>query len=152
MASGQIHIEQLRDGLEVGVSQDVLFASGSARLSGEGAAVLQTVAARLAPLAYAITVEGHTDGVAIRGALKKRYPTNWDLAGARAASVVALFVTAGVDGSRLAAVSYGSYRPVTDNDTPESRALNRRIEIRLRPLPPLPQEGPADIGSANSGP
>ena len=90
MAAGQIQIEQLRDGLEVGVSQDILFASGSARLSGEGAAVLQTVAARIAPLAYQISVEGHTDGVAIRGALKQRYPTNWDLAGARAASVVAL--------------------------------------------------------------
>jgi chemotaxis protein MotB len=134
LAAGQIRIEQLRDGLELDVSQDILFASGSARLSKVGVEVLKTVASRLAPLDYEIAVEGHTDAVGIRGELKRRYPTNWDLAGARAASVVVLFVGSGIAGERLAAVSYGPYRPATDDDSPEGRALNRRIEIRLRPV------------------
>jgi chemotaxis protein MotB len=149
VAAGQIRIEQLEGGIEVGVSQDILFASGSARLSRDGASVLKTVAARLAPLDYRISVEGHTDNIAIRGELKRRYPTNWNLAGARAASVVALLVESGIEGSRLDAVSYGPFRPIADNQTPEGRAQNRRIGIRLRPMPPA---GPAHSRPDSSDP
>lgn len=134
VAKGEIRIEQLKEGLQVGVSQDILFPSGSAVLNAEGTKVLKTVASRLANLSYAIAVEGHSDNLPIRGSLQQRYPTNWELAGARAASVVRLFVESGLDGSRLTAVSHGATRPIAPNDTPEGRALNRRIEIRLRPL------------------
>jgi chemotaxis protein MotB len=149
VAAGQIRIEQLRDGLEVEVSDDVLFGSGSARLSSAGASVLRTVAARIAPLGYRISVEGHTDDIAIRGELKRRYPTNWNLAAARAANVVALLAESGIEGSRLAAVSYGPYRPVADNGTPEGRSQNRRIELRLRPISTT---GPAESGPDRSDP
>jgi chemotaxis protein MotB len=64
----------------------------------------------------------------------KRYPTNWELAGARAASVVRLFAHSGLPAKRLLAVSMADVRPVTSNSTPEGRARNRRIEIRLRPI------------------
>ena len=133
LASGEIKIEQLRDGLQVDVAHDILFASGSAELSPAGARVLETVAERLAPLAYQISVEGHTDDNPIRGQLKQRYPSNWELAGARAASVVRLFVDAGIAGAKLAAVSHGPSRPIAAGDTAADRARNRRIEIRLRP-------------------
>jgi len=135
LAAGEIHIEQLRDGLQVDVAQDILFPSGAASLSKSGMAVLKTVAARLAELPYQISVEGHSDSRKIGGALKQRYPTNWELAGARAASVVRLFVASGIDGAKLAAVSHGSYRPIADEATAAGRARNRRIEILLRPDP-----------------
>lgn len=134
VATGQVRISQLRDGLQVGVAQEILFPSGSARLSEQGIAVLKTVATRFAESSYSIAVEGHTDNLPITGTLLKRYPSNWELAGARAASVVRLFAEGGVDGARLTAVSRGATRPVADNRTPEGRARNRRIEIRLRPL------------------
>jgi chemotaxis protein MotB len=134
VAKGQIRVSQLQDGLQVGVSQDILFPSGSARLNREGIDVLKTVASRLADLDYAIAVEGHSDDQPISGGLKKRYPTNWELAGARASSVVRLFAEQGLDAANLTAVSHGSTRPIADNSTPEGRALNRRIEIRLRPI------------------
>ena len=133
VTKGQVRISQLRDGLQVGVAQEILFPSGSAGLSPAGIEVLRTVATRLADSTYTIAVEGHTDNVPISGALKGRYPSNWELAGARAASVVRLFADRGVDGARLTAVSHGSTRPVADNASPEGRALNRRIEIFLRP-------------------
>jgi chemotaxis protein MotB len=133
VAKGQIRVSQLRDGLQVGVSQDILFPSGSARLNREGTSVLKRVAGRLGDLDYAIAVEGHSDDQRIRGDLKKRYPTNWELAAARASSVVRLFVEHGLDATKLTAVSHGSTRPIADNATPEGRALNRRIDIRLRP-------------------
>jgi chemotaxis protein MotB len=129
-----VRISQLRDGLQVGVAQEILFPSGSARLSRRGVEVLETVAARFADSTYSIAVEGHTDDLPISGALQKRYPSNWELAGARAASVVRLFAEGGVAGARLTAVSRGSTHPAADNSTSEGRARNRRIEILLRPM------------------
>ena len=133
LAAGQIQIQQLKEGLQVNVSNNILFASGSAKLSAEGKAVLVRVAKELAELPHEIDVDGHTDDVSIRGSLTKRYPTNWELAGARAASVVRLFAEQGVNGERLAAISHGEFNPVSSNETDEGRQLNRRIEIRLRP-------------------
>ncbi len=138
VAAGQIRIEQLAEGLQVGVSDDILFASGSATLSAEGIATLETVAARLANLAYEIDVQGHTDDLSVSADLAKRYPSNWELAGARASRVVRLFVDAGIDPVHIAAISYGPFRPLGANDTVEGRSMNRRIEIRLKPLREAP--------------
>ena len=138
VAAGRVQIEQLRDGLNVKLAQAVLFPSGSATLSPEGAGVLGKVARRLGELPHRILVEGHTDSVPIRGALATRYPSNWELAGARAASVVRLFEEAGIGQQRLLAVSFGERKPVAPNDDPDGRALNRRIEIRLLPVGAAP--------------
>jgi chemotaxis protein MotB len=129
--SGQIHIHQLRDGLSVNLSEGILFDTASAELSPSGRDVLQKVADDLENSGYQIAVQGHTDNVPIRSA---RYPSNWELAAARSAQVVRLLEQSGVSSNRLVSVSHGEHRPVASNDDPESRALNRRIEIRLRPL------------------
>jgi chemotaxis protein MotB len=133
VASGRVQIEQLRDGLNVKLAQAVLFPSGSAELSGGGADVLAKVAQRLLELPHRVLVQGHTDSVPISGRLAQRYPTNWELAGARAASVVRFLADRGVPGDRLAAVSLADTQPSASNQTPEGRAANRRIEIRLLP-------------------
>ena len=77
--------------------------------------------------------QSHTDNIAVGPRLKQRYPTNWELAGARAASVVRLLSESGVANDRLSAVSFGPFYPVESNDTSAGRARNRRIEIRLLP-------------------
>jgi chemotaxis protein MotB len=133
VSSGQIEIERLREGLRLNVSDEVLFATGSAKLDSIGREVLVKVAGQLAGLSDFIEVRGHTDDRAIHGSLAKRYPSNWELAAARAARVVRLLEAEGVAASRLAAVSLGANDPLVENDTPENRALNRRIEIRLLP-------------------
>lgn len=135
VASGRVQIEQLRDGLNVKLSQAVLFPSGSAQVGGEGAEVLGKVAHRLLELPHRVLVQGHTDDVPISGRLAERYPSNWELAGARAASVVRILAERGVPPQRLAAVSLADTEPVAPNETPEGRAANRRIEIRLVPAP-----------------
>jgi len=135
VASGRVAIEQLRDGLNVKLTQAVLFPSGSAQVGPEGVALLGKVAHRLLELPHRILVQGHTDDVPISGRLAERYPSNWELAGARAASVVRILLERGVPPQRLSAVSLADTEPVAPNDSEEGRAANRRIEIRLVPTP-----------------
>ena len=140
VAAGRVQIEQLRDGLHVKLAQEILFPSGSAELSGEGQRVLGKVAGRLVEVEHQIEVAGHTDNVQISGALAQRYPSNWELAGARAAVVVRLLAREGVPAERLIAASFADTKPVGSNKTPEGRAHNRRIDIRL--IPPTAKAPP----------
>jgi len=136
LKAGQIEVTQLRDGLRVNVSQDILFDSGSAALDKSGTAVLGKVATQLKKSGHQILVIGHTDNKPIRQTLAKQYPSNWELAGARAASVVRLFAQSGLSSKRMLAVSVADSQPVASNKTEEGRSKNRRIEIRLRPVAP----------------
>jgi chemotaxis protein MotB len=136
LAAGEIEIRQLRDGLSVDVAQDILFESGSAEIDADGKTVLMKVSEQLEKTPYQIVVGGHTDDRQIGPNLAKRYPTNWELAGARASSVVRLFEESGIDSKRLLALSFGEHAPRDSNETEEGRARNRRIEIRLRPVTP----------------
>ena len=78
----------------------------------------------------AITVSGHTDDVPL--IFGSQFRDNWDLAAARASSVVqALENTGKVPASRMQAVSFGESKPVATNDTARGRATNRRIEIEI---------------------
>jgi chemotaxis protein MotB len=153
VAAGQIEIEQLRDGVRLNLTQDVLFASGSAELNASGLSVVRKVASRVKGVPHGVEVQGHTDPIPIRRPAEARYPTNWELAAARASQVVRLLEQEGVEPRRLSAVSFGPYRPVASNETPEGRAKNRRIEIRVEPLPRVrsadagPPSAPADSPS-----
>jgi len=133
VSAGQIEIERLKEGLRLNVSDEVLFASGSAELDAVGRSVLEKVAVQLKGLDDFVEVRGHTDDRPIRGSLSRIYPSNWELAAARAARVVRLLEEQGVPGDRLAVVSLGPNDPVAANDSARNRALNRRIEIRLEP-------------------
>jgi chemotaxis protein MotB len=131
VASGQIQIEKLRSGLKMNLSDDILFPSGSAAVNSGGVAVLRKLGRRLNELPHSVEVRGHTDNLPIAG----RYPSNWELAAARASAVARLLAEVGVDPARLTVVSRAEFEPVASNDTIEGRARNRRIEIRLEPIP-----------------
>jgi chemotaxis protein MotB len=150
VSSGQIQITQLREGLRLNLAQDILFRSGSATLEPYGVELLKKVSDQLVKHPQMVEVQGHTDTVPLSGALASRWGSNWELAGARAASVVRLFEKQGVDVAHLRAVSYGEHAPVDTNDTAEGRARNRRIEIRLKPITAgVPSE---DQPAANAAP
>ena len=131
--SGQVEVQQLRDGISVNLAQDILFKSGSADLGKPGRDLLLKVSDQLKTTPYQVVVTGHTDNQKIGPVLAAKYPTNWELGGARAARIVRLFEEAGIDKERLAAVSFADSRPRQPNDSPAGREKNRRIEIRLRP-------------------
>ncbi|MDX2505949.1 MAG: OmpA family protein [Gammaproteobacteria bacterium] len=134
LTANQIKISEMKDGVTVNLSQDILFPSGSATLNKSGIDVIKKVSGTLKNIPHQIIVAGFTDNVPIKGELTKMFPTNWELAGARAASVVRLLENQGVDSNKLTAVSFGENKPVATNDDWKLRAQNRRIEIRLRPV------------------
>ena len=138
IAAKQVQVERYRDQLRVDVVDELLFDSGEAELKPAGREVLRRVGATLEKAeGRRIEVQGHTDNVPIVGALAKRYPTNWELSGARAVNVARVLQEAGVAPERLSAVAHSEYRPRAGNDTEEGRRKNRRIEILLGPLTPL---------------
>tara|TARA_R110002096_G_scaffold268308_16_gene462105 strand:- start:965 stop:1984 length:1020 start_codon:yes stop_codon:yes gene_type:complete len=112
--------------VEIELNSNMLFGSGNATLSDEALQVLWKVAKPIRKLNNAIQVEGFTDNIPIN---TFEYPSNWELSAARAASVVHLFTKYGVDPDRLAAVGYGQYHPIEDNETAEGRERNRRVVI-----------------------
>ena len=113
---------------------EVLFAPGSADLKRDGQSLLKELVDALEDVPYQIVIVGHTDNVPIGPGLAKRYPSNWELAGARAASVVRLMASQGIPPAQLLAISMGDTRPIADNATPEGRGINRRIDVRIRPV------------------
>ena len=132
--SKKLTLRQMKDGISVDLPEDILFASGSADLRDSGREVLAKVSEQLQETKYQVVVSGYTDNVPISGKLAKRYPTNWDLAAARATNVARLLEENKVPGNKLIAASFGENNPVADNSTAEGRKQNRRIEIHLRPV------------------
>lgn len=134
LSANQIKIKEMKDGISLNLAQEILFDSGSAKLNDSGNEVITKVSGQLKDIAYNTVVAGFTDNVKIKGGLANKYPTNWELAGARAASVVKLLETNGITSDKLQAVSFGENQPVASNETPDGRAQNRRIEIILKPI------------------
>jgi len=132
---GEIKVTQIRDRLTVNLVEKILFDSGRAEVKPQGKEVLKKVGNILKNVQDKdIRIEGFTDNVPIGGALRQKFPTNWELSTERATNVLRFLQDeGGVDGSKLVAVGYGQYRPIASNDTPEGRAENRRIEIVLVP-------------------
>ncbi len=133
---GQVQIKEMKDRLTVTMLDQILFASGSAKVGKQGKAVLAKVVTILKDVKdKRIEVDGYTDNVKIVSALKSRFPTNWELSTARATEVVRyLQEEGGIDPHILSAAGFGEYQPVASNETEEGRQKNRRIEIVLLPL------------------
>jgi chemotaxis protein MotB len=129
--SGQVTTRVTADGLLIRLLTDkLLFASGSAVPNPRSAPLLREVGGALATdrAGHPVQVKGFTDDVPIRSA---QFPTNWELSGARASAVVRALITDHVSAQRLTASGRGELDPITENDTPDGRALNRRVEILL---------------------
>jgi chemotaxis protein MotB len=85
---------------------------------------------------HPLVVEGHTDSQPIQSA---QYPSNWELSGARAAAVVREFAHMGVLERRMSLAGYASEQPADTNTTAVGRAHNRRVDVVLTRLHPLPK-------------
>lgn len=121
-----VSIRRSRLWLEVELNTSFLFESGSATLSIDAEAILMQLGRVLKGHPNKLHVEGFTDNRPIQSPV---FPSNWELSSARAAAVVRLFATFGVDPLRMVSVGYGEYRPIATNDTEPGRMKNRRVVI-----------------------
>ncbi|MEJ5187172.1 MAG: flagellar motor protein MotB [Candidatus Geothermincolales bacterium] len=120
-------------GLVIRITTDeVVFDLGSAVLKPLAMAFLDHLAPLIRETRYEIWVEGHTDDIPIQPGFI--YPSNWELSTARASAVIRYLIERwGYDPARLSAAGYADTKPRFPNDSPEHRALNRRVEIVIRP-------------------
>lgn len=141
---GKVRVTQNSRGVSVEINASVLFDPSEAKLTPESAEALRAVADVLKADPHAIQVEGHTDDQPIRNI----YPSNWELSAMRAATVVRLFIEAGVNPARLTAVGHASNHPVAPNDDPISRARNRRVAVTILSAVPDPETEIPTTGEA----
>lgn len=131
---GLVTIKTTEDGVSIVFAEGVLFTSGSAKLEPDAYALLKKVAGNLRQTSYGLSVEGHTDNVAIRSSL---YPSNWELSSSRASEVVKFLIKEGMPPGRLKAVGYADTRPLLpnhdklNNPIARNQAKNRRVVISV---------------------
>lgn len=127
----EVAIESIAGQLKIDILGSILFKPGSRHITPQGLQVLERLLPSLAKLEdRQVYVTGHTDDVDISADYQRFFPSNWELSAARAAAVVR-FITehSAFPPQRLAAVGFGPYQPEADNETPEGRARNRRVEL-----------------------
>lgn len=114
-------------GVVLVLQESVLFETGQAAIIESAEPFLDKVGMLLTTIPNPVKVEGHTDN---RPISTMRYPSNWELSAARAASVIRYLESKHqLDKKRFTAVGYGETRPVVENDGPEGWQKNRRVEI-----------------------
>jgi chemotaxis protein MotB len=119
-------------GLVVSLSAAKFFASGDTEIALSQLPVLNAVVKRLESLPNKIEIDGFTDPIPIA---TERFRDNWELSAARSASVLRYTLShSNVDPDQISIAGYGPYHPVADNRTDQGRALNRRVEIIVKPV------------------
>ena len=130
IGQGLVAVDRQEDKVIITVGAGGAFPSGSAELTESARKIMEEIAGVNEAGSGEITVSGHTDNVPL--IFGSQFRDNWDLAAARAASVVqAMEDTGKVPAGRMQAVSFGESQPVETNDTARGRATNRRIEIEI---------------------
>jgi chemotaxis protein MotB len=137
-AADQLRVRRESDWVEIEISDELLFPAGSRALLNTAVPLLAELAVMLRAMPNTVNVEGFTDNQPIRNGL---FPSNWELSAARAAAVVRALEREGVASRRLSATGYGEHRPISENDTEEGRAKNRRVVLVVRSYTAPPAGG-----------
>lgn len=126
----QVEVTAYSKYVMLNVSGGILFDSGKAELTSEARTLLDKVGDSIYEYDdNIITIEGHTDNVPIKTA---QYPNNMMLSLYRAYSVFDFFVSEkGFSDQSMTSSGRGDAVPIATNDTPEGRAQNRRVEIKI---------------------
>lgn len=126
----EVDIEFTSQYVQLTLNGALLFDSGSVELKKECIPMMEQIGVILERYAEStVEIEGHTDNVPMNG---KKYSNNDELSSGRALSVFDyLKDNTTLDMSKVKHAGRGEYVPVADNSTPEGRAMNRRVEIRI---------------------
>jgi chemotaxis protein MotB len=123
-----VALRQDERGLVISVVSDkVLFEKSGAELSPAAKKLVCSIAMTIKDIPNLIRVEGHTCNLPI---VSPRFPSNWELSTARAATVVRCLIdNVGFPSQRLSAAGFADSRPIAPNNDEKNRALNRRVDI-----------------------
>jgi len=144
-----IELVKDRGAVVLRVNSAILFEAGQTRVKKEAEPILRKVAELVRPLPMGLRIEGHTDNTISR----RSGLSNWDISVQRAVNVLKFLANNKLMPlDRMSAVGYGSMHPVVDNDTPEHRAMNRRVEFVLESLGNYREELPYLIDATEQMP
>jgi chemotaxis protein MotB len=120
-----ISVHPVNGGISIVLPESLVYQSGSVDIIHKD--MLKQLGQKLKTGAGSIRVEGHTDSIPVSNGY---FPSNWDLSTQRAVNVVKFLANeCGIDPRNLSVAGYADSRPVASNDSPEGRALNRRVNI-----------------------
>ena len=130
VASDALEINYDKDEVVIRFSEEATFPSGDATIKPEMIPIIERVVEVVGNCTGNVVVSGHTDD---RPISSSRYRSNWDLSAARAVSVVhELVLNRDIPAESVVAAGRAETQPLAPNDSPENRALNRRVEISIR--------------------
>jgi chemotaxis protein MotB len=126
-------VEQSEEVVMITVQDDLGFSASQVIILDTMVPALEAIARTVRDHPdWDVYVEGFTDDKKILEEYQEQYPSNWELGAFRSCAVVRYMTnTLDLSADRFAAVSYGPYRAVAGNDTPEGRAQNRRVRFTL---------------------
>ncbi|OUM94800.1 MAG: flagellar motor protein MotB [Thermobacillus sp. ZCTH02-B1] len=126
----ELDVQLNHTSLLIVISDNALFASGKADLTPEARELGVAIGQMLKNFpGYEISVEGHTDNRPIH---TREFESNYELSAKRAINFMRVLIEAGdLDPRLVSSTGYGEFRPVATNDTPEGRAKNRRVEVKI---------------------
>ena len=145
---GKVEVSMTPRGIVVSLKQAAFFPSGTDVVEPATLHTLEKVAGALTAVSNPVRIEGHTDSVPIHTA---RFRSNWDLSAARSIAIMEEMSNRfGISPQRLAIAGYADTVPVADNDTPEGRARNRRVDLVILNNYALAKTEPAKMTPAKA--
>ncbi|MEW6702737.1 MAG: OmpA family protein [Bacteroidota bacterium] len=125
--SHSIQLEENERGITIHILEDILFPPGKAELSDASKTVLKRLAKVIRNLPNDIRIEGHTDNTPIN---TPQYPSNWHLSANRALNTGFYLINVeGISPDKVTIVGNGEYKPIASNDSVQTRAKNRRVDL-----------------------
>jgi chemotaxis protein MotB len=125
--AGKVEVNLEPRGLVVSMKQAAFFPSGTDLVDPSTFPIIAKLAAVLNQVSNPLQVEGHTDSIPIHTA---HFRSNYELSAARSIAMMELLTTRyGIDRQRVIIVGFADTWPEASNDTPEGRAVNRRVNI-----------------------
>ena len=126
---GLVTLEKKESSIIIRIQEKGSFGSGSARLDPGFHEVMARISEVLASKPGKITVAGHTDNIPISTG---RFRSNWELSSARAVTVLhSMLRNKDIAEDRVVVQGFADTQPLVDNDSPQNRAKNRRVELIL---------------------
>ncbi|SLM29503.1 exported hypothetical protein [Desulfamplus magnetovallimortis] len=131
----EAELNVVKENLAMTLFNQINFNSGGTRISGNAIDVLQKLGNFLSQnSSLKVQIAGHSDNEPISLEYVNKYPSNWELSAARAATVINyLYSNYNIPPERMELKAYSFHKPLYDNSTEEGRKKNRRVEIFLKP-------------------